>query len=233
MAIELTTFRARTRGKAPKEFTFQGVGKPETRKVQDADGNPIVLDSDGKQVAYKLEKKDGKYVYSGDERISSDEKGNLTLSAGLRYVEVDDVDVSGLLPNEAAENASDEEKQAARKALLDFIQDVIRNLYKGSARNAAIGMLQYFNETQRNDAAPKTAPAEDILAPIVAAIRAAVGDKEFDEKAEGTWRRSVTMGADAQAEGDKATDKEKIAFALNTKPGRKVKDVPEIKALLA
>lgn len=78
MSLELIKgVRARTRGKSPQEFTFDGYGKVSARSVQDKDGIPVAVDAEGKpaKVTYNEEKKE--YETDG------------------RFVEVDDLVVDG------------------------------------------------------------------------------------------------------------------------------------------
>jgi hypothetical protein len=44
MSLALVTVRARTRGKNPQTFTYEGFGKPVARKVMGKDGKPLIVD---------------------------------------------------------------------------------------------------------------------------------------------------------------------------------------------
>jgi hypothetical protein len=75
MAIELVTVKARTRGKSPVEFQYQGVGKITPRKVKDKDNQDIVL------VTITVDDKAGKagrLRYDKDGKLIASEKHALT-----------------------------------------------------------------------------------------------------------------------------------------------------------
>ena len=188
MSLELVTVRARTRGKSPVEFQYQGVGKLTPRKVLDADNQAIVLGADGKAVLYTFDK-EGKVV--SEDGITQDEKGELILAEGQRYVVLDDVDATGLTEN---------------------LQDVI-DLY-GAAGNAnpmqAVidGGLNWFNLSQRKSASPVVETiSEDELTPVIAAM---VKAGTIAEENVSVWRRTVTSGA-------KSVEMDRLTFAAMTK----------------
>lgn len=83
MSLELVTARARTRGKSPQEFTYQGYGKLAERKVMGKENQPLVIDKDGKAVEPEL-----------------DADRAIVLSEGQHYIFVDDLDVSGVVTAE-------------------------------------------------------------------------------------------------------------------------------------
>lgn len=211
MAITQNTFRARTRGKSPKKFTFQGVGNPVARKVQDKDGNPIVEKADGTQVEYTYEKKDGKYTVASADGITVDDKGNLVLPDGLSFVEVDDADVEAIAPKE---DASAADKQS-------FVKDILTNLFNGDYRTFGIVALKGFNDIQRDKAAEPLRAVqqkEDELSEIVALMRE--HKVLTSDEQETKWRRGVTMGYEAVYGDDKSVPK--LDFAYTTALGKKV-----------
>lgn len=77
MSLELVTVRARTRGKSPVEFTYQGYGKPVERKVMGKDNTPLVM-------------KAGVAV-----EPTKDKDGEIVLQEGESYIFVDDLNVEG------------------------------------------------------------------------------------------------------------------------------------------
>jgi hypothetical protein len=214
-SIALNTFRARTRGKAPKKFSFQGVGNPKARKVSDADGNPIVENAEGKQVTYKYEKnkETGKYSVESADGITLDDKNNLVLPDGLSFVEVDDADVEAIAPKE---DASQDEKAA-------FVREILSNLFAGDYRTFGIVALKGYNDIARDKAAEPfrtVQTKEDDLAEIVDLLKThKVLTSDADET---NWRRKVSMGYDAMTEKAEQTSAGKLDFAYSTALGKKV-----------
>lgn len=177
MALELVDVRARTRGKSPQEFTYKGVGKVETRKVMDKDNQPIVLDSTGKAVDYGFDK-DGKLTEASKVLgFAQDEKsGDITLPEGFRYIEVDDLNTSGVTTE---------------------LQDVVDLYGANGIENPLQAIIDDslfgFNIRQRKAASPTTeVDKDDELTPIINDMVAA-GILSKDNV--GTWRRSVTTSA--------------------------------------
>lgn len=168
--------RSRTRGKSPVEFTYQGVGIPKSRKVIDKDGLAIVMDKDGNQVKYAFNDK-GELI-PNDSGITVDDKGNITLPEGMRFVEVDDLDVSELAKGDF--NGVVE--------LYGSVQSDVPVMER-----IAFAALNYFNETARSAASPvKEIEVDDELAPIVTALTDA-GLLTADTAS--VWRRSVSTSA--------------------------------------
>lgn len=206
--FNLTTFRARTRGKAPKEFTFQGVGKAVARILKDKDNNPQVKDSTGKLVEYSYKRENDKWTASAP--MSVDEKGQLVIPEGYSFVTVDDVDVSGLVP-----------ETATMDELKSFLTPVVA-LYGGEAkglRGMLLGALKNFNEEQKQNAAPVSETVkEDDLAEIVNLLRE---NKIYTTDEEiSAWRRRISMAFEQFAnEGES-----KLDFAFRSKEGKKVAD---------
>jgi hypothetical protein len=177
--LTLKTVRARTRGRDPQKFTYQGIGKLSERKVIGKSGNPIVLDANGNQIDYAFDK-DGK-LETADTNLKADEKGNLVLPEGYTYDVVDDIDASGLTDDvqEAIDfigTLSDE--QRGGKSALQFMID---------------GALNYANIMARKAASPVTeVSTEDELTPIIAEL---VKAGFLDEDSVPTWRRTVTAAS--------------------------------------
>lgn len=181
MSINTVTVRARTRGRAGKEFTHVGVGKIEERNVAGKEG-PIVVDKDGKELEYSYAK-DGKVVSS--DGITQNDKGELVLPTGARYLVVDDVDASGTV--------NVEQNPAALQEVVDFInanRSIIALDEKTSALQFVIdGVLNWFNVQARKVASPTvTVDATDELTPLVSDMIAAGIMKAEDEKA---WRTGI------------------------------------------
>lgn len=215
MTIAKTTFRARTRGKSPKKFTFEGVGTAKERKVTDAENNPIVEGKDGKQVSYKYEKKDGKYTVESADGITVDDKGNLVLPEGFNFVLVDDADVEAIAPKE---DAPQEEKAA-------FVKEILTNLFAGDYRTFGIVALKGYNDIARDKAAEpfrSVTQKEDELAEIVTLLRENKVLATAEE--ETNWRRKVSMGYDAMTEKSEQSAAGKLDFAYTTALGKKVAD---------
>lgn len=176
MALNLVTARARTRGKSPVEFTYQAVGRLAARKVSDKDGNPILVDSEGKQVKYSLRKNDK----TGKDELpfENDSEGNPVAPEGTRFVEVDDVLTSGLSDN--LQEVLDlfgalSEAERGKRTPLQMVID---------------SSLDGYNYASRKSAAPVTEQVtEDELTPITAAL---VEHKILSEQDATTWRRTMT-----------------------------------------
>lgn len=204
--LSLVTARARTRGKSPVEFTYQAVGRLQPRKVNDKDGNPILVDSEGKQVKYSLVKvkdKDGKETDKTELPFEKDSEGNPVAPEGTRFVEVDDVLTSGVTDNMqevldliGAMSEADRGKRSATQFLID----------------SALDGINYAN---RKNAAPVTEQVtEDELTPITAAL---VEKGILSEQDATTWRRTMTGTA-------KLMEIDRLTFA---------KTSPQYKKLLA
>ena len=201
--LNLVTARARTRGKSPVEFTFQAVGRLSPRFVTDKDGNPVLVDNEGKSVKYALKKvkdKDGKETDKTELPFELDSEKNPIAPEGTRFVIVDDVETSGLTDsmqevldlagsltddergyitvNETVKDAEGKETITAKKVARTPLQCVID------------WSLDGFNYLSRKNAAPVSETVtEDELTPITAAL---VHFNILDEQAATTWRRTVT-----------------------------------------
>lgn len=186
MAVQKVSIKARTRGKAAKDFVYIGIGKLTLRNVNDADGNPQVIDSAGEPVKYiqmgpKLPGKDRTRVLVPGLGVSLDDKKEYVLSEGYSYVTVHDVDVTGILPASpesfqeamalAAEHATD--KLSKEQIILDW---------------AANG----YNEYQRAKASPTVEAPPDELGQLVAEMITAGILTEDTSRA---WRTSISHGS--------------------------------------
>lgn len=163
--LNLVTVKARTRGKTPKEFTYEGVGKLELRTVmsgkdevkKDEKGAPV-LDEDGKpkMVQAPLRNEDGSEV------------------------QVHDIDASGVTSdlqdviNLFAKVPAKDEKDTPLQRVID-------------------GALNWYNVLARKAASPVVeVVTEDELSPIVAELITA---GLLTEDNASVWRRNVTSGA--------------------------------------
>lgn len=193
--LNLVTARSRTRGKSPAEFTFQAVGRLQPRKVMDKDGNPILVDGEGKVVKYTLTKekdKDGKETGKESLPFENDSEGNPIAPEGTRFVEVDDVQTNGLTDNL-------QEVIDLFGALSDDERGYITvNDAEGKPVKSARTPLQMvidsaldgYNYASRKSAAPVTEQVtEDELTPITNAM---VAHKILSEQDATTWRRTMT-----------------------------------------
>lgn len=166
MSLTLVTVRARTRGKGPQEFTYQGVGKLTPRTVLDKDGNPIR--KDGKPLEYvdKTEEKDGKTV---TEKV---------LAEGQEFVTVDDIDAAGIT--------------SELKDVLELFGQVKSE--QTPLQRVIDGALNYYNLLARNEAAPvsEVAPKDPELTALVSElVKAGI----MSEEKASNWRRVVTQAA--------------------------------------
>jgi hypothetical protein len=198
MGLELVIARARTRGKAPQEFTFKGVGRIQSRKVNDKDGNPIILDDKGNQVKYSFDK-EGKVT--GNENITQNEKGELVLSGNLRFVEVDELESRGLtedLQDVLNLFGSLSEDDRGKRSPLQMVIDSAIDGYNYNARKLAAPVTEQVTT--------------DELTPITAAL---VEHKIMSEVDATTWRRTVTQAA-------KLMDAARIDYAKMTPQYKKL-----------
>lgn len=167
--LELVTVKARTRGKTPKEFTYQGVGKLTEREVMSADEEPAKnedgtpkLDAEGKPVMEKAPVRDA--------------QGN--------PVKVDDIDATGLVPGtpeglqEVIELFGKIPAKDEKDTPLQRIIDGALNWYNVQARKAASPVVEVTNE--------------DELTPIVNELVEAKILKADDVA---VWRRTITSAA--------------------------------------
>jgi hypothetical protein len=189
--LSLVTARARTKGKTPKEFTFQAVGRLSPRKVNDKDNNPILVDAEGNQVKYTLVKKDGKDVLPFD--VNSDKEP--IAPEGTRFIEVDDIlttDVTEKFEDVLELFGSLSEDERGYKNVTDA---------EGKVTKVAVTPLQMvinsaldgYNYNSRKNAAPVTEQVtEDELTPITLAL---VAKGILNEQDATTWRRNITGGA--------------------------------------
>lgn len=173
MGLELVKVRARTRGKTPQEFVFQGVGKVTSR--------PVMSDKE-EQDYTEVKREDGTtekvLLFEDKERtIPKMVKAPVRRENGS-IVEVDDLDVKGLT-NDLGE---------------------VANLYKSIYPSATPeqlqgyvieGSLEYFNALQRKAASPVAIPEADDLQPWIEKFVAA-GIMKAEDSA--VWRRSFTTG---------------------------------------
>ena len=173
--LSLVTARARTKGKTPVEFSYQAVGRLVARNVKDKDSNPILVDSEGKNVKYELKKdKDGKESLP----FENDSEGNPIAPEGTRFVVVDDVETNGLTDNfqevlDLFGSLTDDER--GKRSALQMVID---------------SALDGFNYQSRKNAAPVTEQVtEDELTPITLGL---VEHKILSEQDATTWRRNIT-----------------------------------------
>lgn len=179
--LNLVTARSRTRGKTPKEFTFQAVGRLKARNVEDKDGNPILVDEEGKQVKYSLVKKDEKSEIATELPFQKTESGDLIAPEGTRFLVVDDVETSGLTDS--------------MQEVLDLFGTLTEDERgKRTVNQFAIdALLDGFNYQARKNAAPVTEQVtEDELTPITLAL---VEKKILSDTDATTWRRTITSSA--------------------------------------
>lgn len=208
MALELVTVRARTRGKGPKEFTYQGVGRLTERKVTNKDGLPIrrpgpdgkspdleftetkVVDDAGKPVMEKVE-----ILVDETTGLPTDGPGILreitrqVIKRDVKdtgdFVVVDDINPAGMT----------DKIGEATELLKAFATD------KVSASQLVIdGALFYYNELARDKASPAPDEKEDVLKSLVAELVAAnllVSSDDRKKDTVGMWRRNVTIGANS------------------------------------
>lgn len=151
--LELVTARARTRGKAPQEFTYQGYGKIETRKVMGKDNEPLVIGAYGKAV-----------------EPVKDKDGEIVLAEGQHYIEVDDLDVKGIIGE-------------------DGLPEVLA-LFGGNIVELLEAGIKQKNVDNRKAASPVTeVVTDDELTPYVNAM---IEAKILDDKTASVWRRTLT-----------------------------------------
>lgn len=208
--LNLVTARARTRGKSPVEFQFQAVGRLKPRFVTDKDNNPILVSGDGTEknpttvVKYSLVKekdKDGKETGKEKLPFKLDSTGNPIAPEGTRFIEVDDVQTSGVTDNlqdvlDLFGSLTDDER--GKRTALQMVID---------------SALDGFNYASRKNAAPVSEQVtEDELTPITAALSEY---KILDEQNATTWRRTVTGTA-------KLMEMERLAFAKTTPQYKKL-----------
>jgi len=192
MAITKVQIKARTRGKGPKEFTYQGVGKVTERIVNDADGNGIVVDSKGDVVKYiamgaKIEGKDRTKTLIEGLGVTKDKDENYILGEGLAWITVHDVDVHGVL--DASKGT-----EALKEAVALLAEFPAKDETDTPNQRLLDAALSYYNDMARDAVAPKAEEKPDELGPLVVELLAA---GLLTEKSATLWRRSVSMGATA------------------------------------
>lgn len=196
--LNLVTARARTRGKSPVEFTFQAVGRLKPRKVNDKNGNPILVDSEGNPVKYELKKdKDGNETLP----FEKDSQGNPVAPEGTRFVEIDDIETNGLTDN--------------LQEVLDFLGSLSEAERNGRTplQMAIDSALDGYNYASRKSAAPVSEQVtEDELTPITTAM---VEYKVLNEQDATTWRRTITSSA-------KLMETDRLQFAKMTPQYKKL-----------
>jgi len=222
MALSLVTVRARTRGKGPKEFTYQGVGRLTPRQVTNKDGLPIR--KDGKELEFTetpvVDDKGNKVMETVqilvDETtgLPTDGPGILRditrqvikreVKTGQEFVEVDDINPAGITDkvSEVTEllKAFATEKVSAAQIVID-------------------GALNYYNELAREKASPAPPETEDVLKSLVQELVAAnllVSSDDRKKDTVGMWRRNVTIGANS-------VDKTTLEYAEMTKEVKKLR----------
>lgn len=215
--LNLVTARARTRGKSPVEFTFQAVGRLAPRFVSDKDGNPILVDGEGKQVKYSLKKVGDKEELP----FEKDSKGNPVAPEGTRFVEVDDVQSNGLTDNlqeviDLFGALSEKERGTVTVSETDAEGKVTTKQVPRSPLQMVIdSALDGYNYASRKSAAPVTEQVtEDELTPITQAM---VEKGILSEQDATTWRRTMTGTA-------KLMEVDRLTFA---------KTSPQYKKLIA
>lgn len=187
--------RSRTRGKNPQAFSYTGWGRlVKAVNITDADGNELL--TTGEPASREGEGKASKAV----------------LKDGESFLMRDIVSVEGI-----TDSLDD-----VLAVLSEFVAD------QGKTAKAMLyeaGLL-YANDLARELASPAAEEKEDYLAEIVSALVANdILVKSDDRKKDtvGTWRRMVTQGANATAEGDTATKEEVLAYVENMKQVKKLR----------
>lgn len=169
MALELVTVKARTRGKSPQEFSYQGVGRITEREVmsgkeeqaKNADGTPKV-DEQGKPVMVPapVRREDGSAVT------------------------VHDIDASGIVPGTP---------EGLNEVIELFGKIPAKNEQDTPLQRIIDGALNWYNVQARKAASPVTEQVtEDELTPIVTEL---VSKGILSEDNVAVWRRNVTSGA--------------------------------------
>lgn len=209
MSLSLVTVRARTRGKTPAEFQFQGIGRLSPRRVSDKDGNDILVDKDGKTVKYVTGvDKDDNPTY--DTTKVTVVEGKLQAAEGYRFVEVDDVNPHGL--TNSIQEVLDLFGTIPAKTITVKAEDGTESEQPDPADSPMQRVIDYaldgFNYLSRKDASPVAEPvaSEDEFTPLYDVLVSKGYVKADDIQ---TWRRNVTQSANAMD-----MDKADIFWAL-------------------
>jgi len=216
--LNLVTVRARTRGKGPKEFTYDGIGRLTARQVTNKDGLPIrkdgkeleftetpVVDDNGKPVMETIT-----VVENGVESQKERQVIKRDVAPGQEFIEVDDINPSGITDNLGE----------VTKLMATFATEKV-----SAAQLVIDGALNYYNELARDKASPAPEEKEDVLGPLVKELVAAgllVSSDDRKKDTVGMWRRNVTIGANS-------VESEPLAYAEMTKEVKKLRKLQATK----
>lgn len=217
MSLTLVTVRARTRGKGPKEFQYQGVGRLTPRQVTNKDGFPIrKAGEDGKTPETEFTETPevddkGKPVMETITVVTDGVEKQVERQAIVRtvkdtgdFIEVDDINPAGITDKLAEVTdlmkAFASEKVSAAQLVID-------------------GALNYYNELARDKASPAPEEKEDLLGPLVKELVTAgllISSDDRKKDTVGMWRRNVTIGASS-------VETDALSYAEMTKEVKKLR----------
>ena len=210
--LNLVTVRARTRGKGPKEFTYQGIGRLTERQVTNKDGFPIrtdgkeleftetpAVDENGKPIMETV-----KVITDGVETEVKRQVINRAVKEGQEFIVVDDINPAGITDN----------LSEVTKLMATFATDKV-----SAAQLVIDGALNYYNEIARDKASPAPEEKEDVLGPLVKELVSAgllISSDDRKKDTVGMWRRNVTIGANS-------VEEEPLVYAEMTKEVKKLR----------
>lgn len=163
----------------------------------DKDNQPIVLNAKGEQVLYSFDKENK--LIAEDATLTADKDANLILPEGYSYIEVQDLDASGVTDN--------------LQEVIDLFGTIPAKDEKDTPLQRVIdGALNWFNVQARKAASPVAeVEKDDELTPLVTDM---VKNGVLAQDNVAVWRRAVSTGA-------KSIEVTRLEFAEMTKEVKK------------